>query len=49
MRDSLAIDSMATSRVPNRYVARADLIALLDRLFTEEYTVAVMQFTQNKS
>lgn len=26
---------MATSRVPNRYVERAKLVALLDRLFSE--------------
>ena len=32
---------MATSRVPNRYVRRADLIDLLDRLFVQPYYVSV--------
>ena len=35
---------MATTIVPNRYIARADLINLLDRLFTgEQYKVSVRQ------
>ncbi|KAL1983891.1 hypothetical protein VTN96DRAFT_9815 [Rasamsonia emersonii] len=37
---SLALSRvMATCRVPNRYVARSDLIALLDRLFPGQYIV----------
>lgn len=32
---------MATSRVPNRYVRRADLIALLDGLFMQQYNITV--------
>lgn len=35
---------MATSRIPNRYISRADLIAFLDLNFSqhyEQYTVSV--------
>jgi hypothetical protein len=34
---------MALSRVPNRYIARGDLIALLDRLWPGQYHVEVRE------
>jgi hypothetical protein len=34
---------MALSRVPNRYIARGDLIALLDKLWPGQYHVEVCQ------
>ena len=37
---------MATTRVPNRYIARIDLIELLARLFpAQQYTVTVSPTT----
>ncbi|KAL4879761.1 hypothetical protein BJY04DRAFT_219847 [Aspergillus karnatakaensis] len=34
---------MATCKVSNRYIARGDLISLLDRLFSGQYTVSVSE------
>lgn len=32
---------MVISRVPNRYIKRGDLVALLNRLFSEPYQIKV--------
>lgn len=39
---------MATSRVPNRYVKRLDLIKLLDGLWPGEYTIEVRDAVADK-